>query len=102
MMQERYTPGRYRDCRWCGGRGCAACDSEADKDYKEAFPDGPKPIATFRTDTKEGVSDARKFLSELVGECVSEEVLSICRKVNEEAGVGFTETEIETAESRGE
>jgi hypothetical protein len=49
-MQERYTPGRYRDCRFCGGRGCAGCDAEADAAYKRAFPNGPQPLATFKKD----------------------------------------------------
>lgn len=48
-FQERYVPGCYRDCKWCRGRGCPCCDEEADKDYKKAFPDGPKPIATYDT-----------------------------------------------------
>lgn len=47
-MQPRFDGFRYRDCRWCGGRGCLACEGEADKDYKAQFPSGPKPIATFR------------------------------------------------------
>jgi len=38
----------YRDCRWCQGRGCLYCKSEADKDYKRAFPNGPQPIASFK------------------------------------------------------
>lgn len=36
--------GVYRDCKWCGGKGCLSCPSEADKAYKAAFPDGPKPV----------------------------------------------------------
>lgn len=47
-MQPRFDGHRYRDCRWCGGRGCLQCESEANKAYKAAFPDGPKPIATFK------------------------------------------------------
>jgi hypothetical protein len=39
--------GAYRDCKWCGGRGCLSCEVEADKEYKRQFPDGPKPLATF-------------------------------------------------------
>lgn len=27
--KPRHTPGRYRDCRFCQGRGCPACDAEA-------------------------------------------------------------------------
>lgn len=37
----------YRDCRWCRGRGCLYCKSEADKSFKIAFPNGPEPMATF-------------------------------------------------------
>ena len=49
--QPRYDEQRgiYRDCKWCGGTGCLACPAEAEKAYKEEFPDGPKPIATFNT-----------------------------------------------------
>lgn len=39
--------GIYRDCKWCGGKGCLACPGEADKEYKRQFPDGPKPILTI-------------------------------------------------------
>lgn len=55
-VQVRYSPGRFRDCQWCHGRGCAACDGEADKAYKLAFPDGPKPMATFRCDSQEDMA----------------------------------------------
>lgn len=43
----RFDGVRYRDCRWCVGRGCLYCENEANKAYKEAFPDGPTPLATF-------------------------------------------------------
>lgn len=46
--------GIYRDCKWCGGKGCLACPAEADKEYKRQFPDGPKPIAQFSTADIEG------------------------------------------------
>jgi hypothetical protein len=57
----RFDPQRsvYRDCRWCQGRGCLYCESEADKAYKAAFPNGPQPIATFDMTTPEGVAAAR-------------------------------------------
>jgi hypothetical protein len=58
----RYDGKKYRDCRWCRGSGCVYCESEADKDYKAAFPDEPKPIATFRLDTPEGAESARRAL----------------------------------------
>lgn len=49
-MQVRYDEERkiYRDCKWCGGRGCTACPGEAKKAYEKAFPNGPEPIATFK------------------------------------------------------
>lgn len=61
----RYDPERevYRDCRWCKGRGCLACKSEADKAYKAAFPDGPQPIATYDISTPEGLEKAKAELS---------------------------------------
>lgn len=46
----RFDGHRYVDCRWCGGRGCLQCENEANKAYQRVFPDGPKPIATFKTD----------------------------------------------------
>ena len=55
----RHVPGFYRDCPWCGGRGCLQCDAEADKAYKRQFPDGPKPILTIPHDgTDEGMTTA--------------------------------------------
>jgi hypothetical protein len=88
MFEPRYMPGRYRDCKWCGGRGCVACDSEAEKDYKKEFPNGPELIASFRTDTPDGVLAAKKFLDSVFGEKVSEAVLTTCRQVNEEHNGG--------------
>lgn len=61
-MSARFNGHRYRDCRWCGGNGCLACPSEADKAYKAAFPDGPKPIATFDISTPDGAEAARKAI----------------------------------------
>jgi hypothetical protein len=58
----RFNGHRYVDCRWCGGRGCLQCEGEADKDYKMAFPDGPKPIATFKLDTPQGVERASRAI----------------------------------------
>jgi hypothetical protein len=84
MFQKRYTPGRYQDCSWCRGRGCAACDGEAKKDYQKAFPNGPEPIASFQTDTPDGIAEAKKFLADLVGDQASQEVLALCHKVNAE------------------
>jgi hypothetical protein len=58
----RFDGFRYCDCRWCGGQGCLYCEAEADKAYKAAFPDGPKPIATFDMTTPTGVETARKAI----------------------------------------
>jgi hypothetical protein len=53
-MRMRFNPdtGIYIHCKWCKGNGikghgCLQCSSEADKDYKSAFPNGPEPIATL-------------------------------------------------------
>lgn len=64
MTEMRYDEvrGIYRDCKWCGGRGCIACPGEAEKEYKRQFPDGPVPIATFDTTTPEGIAAAKKFV----------------------------------------
>lgn len=60
-------PGKeaFRDCRWCRGKGCVYCESEANKAYKAAFPDGPKPIATFDLTTPEGVEGLQVFIAKL-------------------------------------
>jgi hypothetical protein len=63
-FQPRFDEERgiYRDCKWCGGKGCLACPGEAEKEYKRQFPDGPKPIAVIplekplNLDSKEGQS----------------------------------------------
>ena len=46
-MKARFENGIYRDCKWCGGKGCPSCEAEADKEYARQFPDGPKPIVTI-------------------------------------------------------
>lgn len=58
----RFVGFRYRDCKWCHGRGCLACEGERDKDYKHQFPEGPKPIATFDLTTAEGAERARQAI----------------------------------------
>jgi hypothetical protein len=63
-MPPRYDGHRYIHCRWCGGRGCLACEGEAKKAYEAAFPNGPPaPIATIRIDTPEGLAKARALLN---------------------------------------
>ncbi len=63
-MQIRYDEERkvFRDCKFCHGEGCMACPAEAVKAYLKAFPDGPKPIATFKTDNPEDIERAKKML----------------------------------------
>lgn len=63
-FQPRYDPekGIYRDCRWCQGRGCVHCPAEADKEYKRQFPDGPKPIATFKLSDVDDMKRLRSVL----------------------------------------
>ncbi len=48
-LQVRYDEksGTYRDCKWCGGRGCIYCPGEAEAEYNRQFPNGPVPLATF-------------------------------------------------------
>lgn len=59
-FQPRYDEKRgiYRDCKWCGGKGCLACPAEADAEYNRQFPDGPKPLASFKTDDPEEMQKA--------------------------------------------
>jgi hypothetical protein len=61
-FQERFANGIYRDCRFCGGRGCLACKAQADADYKSEFPDGPKPLATFRLDDPKDAELAKDLI----------------------------------------
>lgn len=49
-FQPRFDNGIYRDCKWCGGKGCLACPQEAEKEYRRQFPDGPKPMLTIPND----------------------------------------------------
>lgn len=64
MIQVRYDEERgiYRDCRFCGGKGCLACPAEADKAYKKEFPDGPQPMAVFRFDDPKDMEIARNTI----------------------------------------
>ena len=59
-FQPRYEPGRFADCPWCQGRGCCACDDEADKAFRRAFPDGVKPLATYNTDDPEDMARCKE------------------------------------------
>ena len=54
--------GVYRDCKWCGGRGCLQCRIEAEKAYEAAFPGGAKPLAVYDMRTSEGIAAARKAI----------------------------------------
>ncbi|GJD92871.1 hypothetical protein [Methylobacterium iners] len=58
----RFDGHRYINCRWCYGRGCLACEGEAEKAYRAAFPDGPKPLATFRLDDPADLERARRLI----------------------------------------
>jgi hypothetical protein len=79
----RYTPGCYRDCRFCGGRGCAACDSEAKKDFKK-FADENPPVS-FKTDTTDGINEMKRFVAGLIGDAGAEQLAEICQRVNKQA-----------------
>ncbi len=48
-MRPRFANGRYRDCRWCGGKGCVSCKIECDKEYARQFPNGPGPLLVLTT-----------------------------------------------------
>jgi hypothetical protein len=52
----------YRFCRFCNGAGCVACPGEADKAYNEQFPDGPKPLATFKLDDAADMEIAKQTI----------------------------------------
>jgi hypothetical protein len=69
-MQVRYDEQRgiYRDCKFCGGKGCLACPGEADKEYKRQFPNGPQPIATFKRDNPEDMARLKEFMRKTLSE----------------------------------
>lgn len=52
----RFDGVRYVDCKWCYGKGCTFCPGEAERAYKAAFPDGAKPMATFKLDNPDDVA----------------------------------------------
>lgn len=56
----------YRDCRFCGGMGCLACAKEADKAYHKEFPNGPIPIASFRTNDKKDMVRLKETMNQLM------------------------------------
>jgi len=58
-MRYDEETGIYRDCRFCGGKGCMACPGEADRAYKREYPDGPQPIDTFKLDNPEDMERLR-------------------------------------------
>lgn len=66
IHQPRYDPEKkiYRDCRFCHGRGCVACEGEAQKDYDRQFPGGPQPILTI---SRKELPRAMKILKPIMG-----------------------------------
>lgn len=66
----------YHNCKFCRGRGCIACEGEAEKDYKKQFPNGPQPIATISTEgmTAEAQNILLKRLFTAPPEVVDEKV----------------------------
>jgi hypothetical protein len=49
----------FYGCTFCGGRGCLACQKQADREYKRQFPDGPKPILTIPLYNVDGDTEAQ-------------------------------------------
>lgn len=66
-MAPRYANGKYRDCKFCGGKGCLACPSEADKEYNRQFPNGPQPIATLKLDDPDLAEKMQALIEEALG-----------------------------------
>lgn len=87
----RYDGFRYRDCKWCHGRGCLACEGERDKEYARQFPNGPQPIATFNISTAEGAEQARQAIG-----------FEALRKAFGEGGGGMQEFLANIAKIKGE
>jgi len=79
MNEPDFLPGRCGNCMRpfnvhrkrmsappiCGNGGVyrEATEDELEAGYREAFPDGPKPIATFRADNPVDVERAKSVLS---------------------------------------
>jgi len=51
-----YSPGKFKGCNFCRGRGCPACDEQAkqqfpefkareDAEYERLFPNGPACVS---------------------------------------------------------
>jgi hypothetical protein len=59
-MKPRYENGVYRDCKWCYGKGCISCPEEAQAEYDRQFPEGPQPIATFKTDNPQDMENMKQ------------------------------------------
>lgn len=59
----RFDGHRYAGCRWRGGRGCLQCEGEFNEAYAAAFPEGLKPVATFKLDNPDDVARAHQLLS---------------------------------------
>lgn len=66
-----YAPGKFKGCRFCRGDGCPSCDEQAqlqfpgfkareDAEYQRLFPNGPTPIATFKTDSPEDMAECKR------------------------------------------
>jgi hypothetical protein len=51
------------NCPTGGGRYREGTEAELSAAYDAAFPEGPKPIATFHTDSPEDMERARAVLS---------------------------------------
>lgn len=61
--QPRHSYNAYRNCKWCHGTGCISCQAEADRAYKNAFPDGPKAIAVIDLTTPQGIEKGKQLIS---------------------------------------
>ena len=66
-----YTPGKFKGCRFCRGAGCPACDEQAkqqfpafkereDAEYQRLFPNGPTPLAAFKTDSAKDMAECKR------------------------------------------
>lgn len=68
-MQPRYDEERgiYRDCKWCGGKGCLSCPYEAEAEYKRQLPNGPQPIASLPLTEETTEKDIAAFIAEIPG-----------------------------------
>lgn len=87
-------------CRFCRGKGCLACGGEANRQYKNMFPDGPKPVMTIskkyrmdlaimQDDGCPNVNDAAEFEDPTGNDEISRAVRMVLRTLKQQGEQGW-------------